>query len=98
LPLPLPLHGAALTLDTAAAALRPPTARSPLRLYLLLPTGPAAVDLTPGEPLQFDAALRWRLGYAADSFGPCLVHLFWQTSTPGPAGPQRSELDWFTLR
>lgn len=96
LPLPEHLHGRPLPRDAVAASLRAPAGDVPLRLYLLLPTGPVAVDVPAGAPLQFEDEVRWRLAYVADTFAPCHVHVFWQT--PATAAPMRSPLDWFTLR
>lgn len=98
LPVGAPRAGAACAFADLATAIPRPDVSVPLRLYVLLPTATAAIDVAPGEPIAWTAEARAQLGFAHGLLGRLPVRWFWQTLPDHDGPPWRSALDWSEVR
>jgi hypothetical protein len=92
-----PIAGRTFDLESFEAALRPPPSTTPLRLYLILPTGVRCMDLAPGSAFALSTALREHLSYAQMMITPVPVYWFWQ-SVSHSVQPWHTRLDYAVVR
>lgn len=92
-----PVAGRTFDMESFEAVLRPPSSATPLRLYLILPTGVRCMDLAPGSAFALSPALREHLSYAQMMITPVAVHWFWQ-SVSHSEQPWHTRLDYAVLR
>ncbi|MBK8096545.1 MAG: hypothetical protein IPK26_05520 [Planctomycetes bacterium] len=90
--------GAPCAFAELAASIPRPDATVPLRLYVLLPTSTAFVDVAPGEPIVWTDEAKAQLGFAQGLLGTLVVRWFWQTLPGHDGSPSRSAIDWSEVR
>ncbi len=93
-----PMAGRELTVEEFVAALQPPRADLPLRLYLGSTGRTLSCDVLPGRALELPIVEQQRLELARDLVPHGSVHWFWQTPPSHRGTPWRSPIDWVRLR
>jgi hypothetical protein len=94
----VPFSGKELTVEQFVAALQPPRADLPLRLYLGVVGRTMSCDVHRGGALKMSIVEQRRLELARDLMPHGSVHWFWQTPPSHRGTPWRSPIDWVRLR